>query len=86
MHPVETPWEHIPLGCCVFSTITTIRYCPYSRFTVTSLNKATDQMSQQSAVSSMNKNSDYLLSAYNVPGTALSTLYALSHFILTTTP
>lgn len=49
-------------------------------------NKTTDQMSVEPAVSSMNKNSGCLLSAYNVPSAVLSTLYALSHFILMTAP
>ena len=43
-------------------------------------------MSLEPAVSSVSKNSSYFLSAYNVPGAVLSILYALSHFILTTTP
>lgn len=50
------------------------------------MNEATDQVKLEPAVSFMNNNGSCLLSAYNVPGTMQSTLYALSHFILTTTP
>ena len=74
-----------PWGVAV-SIITTVIYCPCSHFTITSLNKGIDQMSLEPAVSSVSKNSGYFLSAYNVLGAVLSTLYALSHFILTTTP
>lgn len=74
------PWN------VAFSIITSVICCPCSHFVDTSLNKATDQMSLEPAVSSVSKNSSYFLSVYNVPGAVLSILYALPHFVLMTAP